>query len=73
MPSSPEPSLLLSSNEALQSELKNCLCLITAKPETVDSVEFIVQGLGFRDVVIRGISSTKFLAYLDSLALIGGS
>ena len=33
-------------------------------------MEFIVQGLGFRDVVIRGISSTKFLAYLDSLALI---
>ncbi|WOG85096.1 hypothetical protein DCAR_0104283 [Daucus carota subsp. sativus] len=64
------PPIRLEANEDLKSELDNCLCLITAKPETVESVEFIVEGLGFRDAVIRGMSSTKFLAYFDSLALI---
>ena len=61
--------LSLEMNVDLKDELKDCLCLITAKPETVNTVEFIVAGLGFRDAIIRGVSTTKFLAFFDSLAL----
>lgn len=54
-------------NEDIASELKCCMCLVTAKHETVDTVEKIVEGLGFRDATIKGISSKKFLAYFDDI------
>lgn len=58
----------LSVNEDFAEELKCCLCLITAKHETVETVGMIVEGFGFRDVTIRGISGKKFLMYFEDLA-----
>ena len=61
-------STILPHDVALQEELECCVLLVTAKKETVSNVEMIVAGLGFREVIIRGLSSFKFMAYFTDVA-----
>ncbi|KAL1802583.1 hypothetical protein ACET3Z_031230 [Daucus carota] len=61
-------STILPHDAALQEELECCVLLVTAKKETVSNVEMIVAGLGFREVIIRGLSSFKFMAYFTDVA-----
>lgn len=56
----------LSHDPALKEELECCVLLVTAKKESTPSVEMLVDGLGFRDVVIRRLSDFKFLAYFSN-------
>lgn len=62
-------------NESFTKELETSLVLETINKETVESMSLIVEGLGFDNVSIRGISSKSFLVYffsvenLDSLDL----
>lgn len=68
-------SIILQVNKSFASELGNSLVLETTNSEIVESVSLIVEGLRFDKVLIRGISSTLFLALfylednLDSLDL----
>lgn len=43
--------------------IKTSLFVRTAKNETIDTVTMIAEGLGVRNVQIRGISGTTFIAY----------
>lgn len=61
------PVVLMQPNKDLVMELEDCLLLKTAKAESVQSVAMIVEGLGFHDVVITGMTERTFLAYFDSI------
>ncbi|KAL1804897.1 hypothetical protein ACET3Z_027965 [Daucus carota] len=43
-------------------ELENSLFSHTVKPETVQTVEMIMEGLGAHGAIVKGISSTRFIA-----------
>lgn len=57
------PLLNLNVNSEFLMELKSCLLLKTVKEESTETVRCIVEGLGYKDTEIRGISSKTFLAY----------
>lgn len=50
-------------NDNLNKELDCSILLETINTEMVDTVSTLVEGLGFDDVIIRGLLSTKFLAF----------
>lgn len=48
------PNLLV--NASFLEELNNSVILTTSKVENTEAVSMIVEGLGFEDVLIRGLS-----------------
>lgn len=54
-------------NHDFMKELKLSLILETINEENVESVSCIVEGLGFSDVVVRGIDNKTFLAYFPTI------
>lgn len=52
-------------NVTFSKELENSVILKTVNMESVESVSLIVEGLGFHDVLIQGISRTTFIAYFQ--------
>lgn len=63
--SSKSNSILLKVNDSFSKELVNSVLLETINKESVESVSLVVEGLGFHDVLIRGITRTTFLAYFS--------
>lgn len=59
--------ITLEENRSFVRELESSVIPETINKVTVDSVSLIVEGLGFKDVKIRGINSQSFLAcfYLE--------
>lgn len=57
----------LGKNDSFMEELKTSLILNTVNDEDVESVELIVEGLGFEDVRVMGISSKSFLAFFPTV------
>lgn len=55
------PTLQLNTN--LAKELECSVLLETINKETEDTVSTLIEGLRFNDVIVRGLSSTKFLAF----------
>lgn len=56
----------LETNDALFNDLQSCVILETVNRESTESVSMIVEGLGFHNVSIRGLSSTSFLEIFQS-------
>lgn len=50
-------------DESFSKELECTVLLEMVNRETVESVGVIVMGLGFSDVIVRGVSTKKFLAF----------
>lgn len=50
-------------NECFLEEIKNSVILETVNLESVKTISLIVKGPGFNNVMVRGLSSTRFLAF----------
>lgn len=55
--------LTLPIDKTFQEEVDRSVLLHSINPESVETINSIVTGLGYGDTIIRGISSHKFIAF----------
>lgn len=59
--------MVLQQNTNFQDELTKSVILDTAKRESLETVEAMIEGLGFLEVKIRQLSCRTFLAHITDL------
>lgn len=56
-------NLTLPIDKTFQEEVDRSVLLHSINSESVETINSVVTGLGYRDTIIRGISSHKFIAF----------